>query len=468
MNFMTHSLLLTLSLALSASAAPRPNIVFCIADDWGWPHAGSYGDAVVKTPIFDGLAQSGVLFEQAYVSAPSCTPSRNAVLTGKFHWSLREGANLWSSFPKGEQTYPRILEENGYFVGSYRKSFGPGRDSPKPAAGDRYKSPKQFFEQRPKGKPFCFWFGSSDPHRGYVKGSGVKSGMRQENVQVPPVLPDVAEVRSDICDYYFEVQRFDREVGNLIDLLKKSGELDNTIIIMTGDHGWPFPRGKSNLYDLGTRVPLAISWGENIVSPARTSSQFVSLTDIAPTVLELAGLPTNKGMHGKSLVPILKNQPAQANRDYVITGKERHTPCQEIGEQSAPCRAIRTEQFLYIHNFQPDRWPAGAAKSEIRGNYGDIDNGPTKSFIIDHKNESTYKRFFDLSCGKRPQEELYDNLKDPFQTNNLADNPEYQSVLKKLKHQLFTRLKETDDLQMLGKGETYEQWPYLGNKKRTK
>ncbi|MFD2160104.1 sulfatase [Rubritalea tangerina] len=459
-----HLILLFLITSLS-SAEQRPNIVFCIADDWGWPHASSYHDPVVKTPHFDHIAKQGVLFQHAYVSSPSCTPSRNAILTGKYHWSLGQGANLWSHFPQGEHTFPRILERAGYHVGSYRKAFGPGKDAKPPAAGKIYKSPDHFFTSLPPNQPFCFWFGTSDPHRSYKKGSGINSGMNPKKVRVPPVLPNTPEIQSDICDYYFEVQRFDSQVGDLLKLLANNDLLKNTIVIMTSDHGWPFPRGKSNLYDLGTRVPLAIMWPNAIKHTNRTFTDFVSLTDIAPTLLEAANISPPAPMHGRSLLPILQSNQLsdpQNKRASVITGKERHTPCQESGSQSAPCRAIRTHQFLYIHNFKPNRWPAGAPVGEKRSNYADIDDSPTKSFILKHKDDSKYSQFYQLACAKRPQDELYDLSNDPHQINNIAHKPQFQNTLKTLKNQLFEKLTTTGDLRMTNHGDQYENWPYLG------
>jgi N-sulfoglucosamine sulfohydrolase len=255
-----------------------PNIFFAIADDWGWPHAQLYGDQVVQTPTFESIVRKGILFQNAFVSAPSCTPSRNAILTGQYHWRLGTGANLYGSLPAEHKTYANLLEDKGYFVGTYRKAFGPGKDRERKAAGKPYKSFKEFLDQRPTDKPFCFWSGSSDPHRGYKWESGTKSGMKLEDVTVPPCFPDNKKVRTDICDYYFEVQRFDREVGEQLKLLAEAGELDNTLIVMTGDHGWPFPRGKSNLYDLGTHVPLAIQWGTKI-KKGRVVDDFVETVE---------------------------------------------------------------------------------------------------------------------------------------------------------------------------------------------
>jgi arylsulfatase A-like enzyme len=217
----------------------RPNILFCLADDWSWPHASIAGDKVVKTPTFDRVAREGVLFENAFVSAPSCTPSRGAILTGQWHWRLEEGGNLWSTLPAKFDVYPDLLESAGYHVGYTRKGWGPGRNEPggrtRNPAGPRYKNFQGFMKARPQGKPFCFWFGSTDPHRVYKWQSGVKSGMKLEDVEVPACFPDSEEVRTDICDYYWEVQRFDTEVGELLNLLEEKGELDNTLVAISGD-----------------------------------------------------------------------------------------------------------------------------------------------------------------------------------------------------------------------------------------
>jgi arylsulfatase A-like enzyme len=278
------SLALTGSRPLSAQdggTRPRPNILLCIADDWAWPLASIAGDPVVKTPAFDRVAREGVLLENAFVTAPSCTPSRGSILTGQWHWRLEEGASLWSTLPARFAVYPDRLEKAGYHVGVTRKGWGPGRIEPggrtRNPAGRSYKDFRAFLEARPPGAPFCFWFGSTDPHRPYEPGSGVSSGMKRQNVRVPACLPDDEIVRSDLCDYYWEVQRFDREVSELLGWLEASGDLDNTLVVVTGDNGLPFPRCKSNLYDLGTHVPLAIRWPARV--PASKYPDLVSLPD---------------------------------------------------------------------------------------------------------------------------------------------------------------------------------------------
>lgn len=445
--------------------AKRPNIFFAIADDWGWPHSSSYGDAVVQTLAFDSIAANGVLFTNAYISSPSCTPSRNAILTGQHFWRLKSGGNLWSLYPEGFPTFVETLKEAGYFVGSYRKAFGPGEDGDREVDGKKFSSLNQFLKERPDDQPFCFWFGASDPHRTYIWESGVRSGMKLEDVEVPPFYPDSEIIRKDILDYYWEVQRFDRQVGEALAIIEEKGELDNTIVVMTGDHGFPFPRGKSNLYDYGARVPLAIKW-HKAVPRNRVVTDFVSTTDLAPTFLEAAGVDILPGTTGRSLLPILKSDAegrVSSDREYVLTGKERHTLAQFDHPGGTPMRAIRTDNFLYIHNFKPDRWPAGHPDGSYHGKiYMDIDDSPTKSYIIDHKNHPDMEIYWLLSCGKRPADELYDLRLDPHQLYNVADRTEYADTMKRLKEQLFADLKKYEDPRIIGGADAFDNYKYTG------
>ena len=460
----------------------RPNILFCLADDWSWPHASIAGDKVVETPTFDRVARDGVLFENAFVSPPSCTPSRGAILTGQWHWRLEEGGNLWSTLPAKFDVYPDMLEKAGYHVGYTRKGWAPGRDGPggrtRNPAGPRYKDFSEFRKAQPEGKPFCFWFGSSDPHRGYKWQSGVKSGMKLADVEVPACMPDNETVRTDICDYYWEVQRFDSEVGELLEILEADGELENTLVVISGDNGLPFPRCKSNLYDTGTNVPLAVRWPA-AVKGGRVVEDFISLTDLAPTFLEAAGLKPTAQMTARSFLDILTSGTSgrvDRKRSYVLTGKERHVVGQESGTGGYPMRAIRTHDYLYIRNFKPDRWPAGAPKGYAQPveidvtrplgthfGYADTDAAPTKSYMLKNRDDPKVKKLFELGFGKRPAEELYDLAKDPGQLKNVADKPEYARTKKRLADFLMARLRATKDPRVLGKGDVFDDYPYYGS-----
>jgi len=447
----------------------RPNILFAIADDWSWPHASIAGDKVVRTPTFDRLAQEGVMFTNAFVTAPSCTPSRGSILTGQWHWRLEQGCNLFGTLPAKFAVYPDLLEAAGYHVGYMRKGWSPGAYKPggwkRNPAGRRYKNFGQFFESRPGGKPFCFWFGSSDPHRSYKWRSGVESGMKIEDVEVPGCLPDSETVRTDICDYYLEVQRFDRQVGEILKIIEDSGELENTLVVMTSDNGMPFPRCKCNLYDMGTHVPLAVRWGSQVKS-GRVVEDFVSLSDLAPTFLEAAGVPAPSEMTGRSFLNVLlsgKSGRVDARRDRVFTGMERHVICREASA-GYPMRAIRTADFLYIRNFRPDLWPAGEPQWRQgywpETPYGDIDASPTKSYMMEHKDQASVGRLFELGFGPRAAEELYDLGKDRWQLDNVAYETKYAEVKRKLSAALTAELNATGDPRILGKGDVFNTYKF--------
>ena len=449
----------------------RPNILLAIADDWGYPHAACYGDPVVKTPTFDRLAREGVLFKHAFVSSPSCTPSRGALLSGQHFWRLREGADLWGTLPADIAVYPHLLEDAGYFVGHTRKGWGPGKlgDRTRNPAGPQFKDFATFLDERPKEKPFCFWFGSIDPHRPYEPGSGKASGIDLAKIKLPAALPDAPETRSDVADYYFEVQRFDREVGELLQQLEALGELDNTIVVMTGDHGMPFPRGKANLYDLGTHVPLAIRWGNKIKQPGRTVSDFVSLPDLAPTFLAAAGVAAPQAMTGRSLLDILTSKTSAEGppRDYVFFGRERHTQAQEAPETGGyPMRAIRTADYLYIRNFKPDRWPVGTPdyKKAFLGRawLGDTDNGPSKEYLWLHRDEPAVRPYYALAFDKRPAEELYDLRSDADQQHNVAGDKTHAAAKKELSARLVRELEATSDPRVVGGEDQFDRYPYYG------
>jgi arylsulfatase A-like enzyme len=458
---------------------PRPNILFCIADDWGWPHAGVYGDSIVNTETFDRVAKNGVLFDYAYVSSPSCTPSRGAILTGQYHWRLKDNANLRSTLDVSFPVYPLLLEKSGYHVGYWRKSWGPGvlkaggYIDTHPAGKNYRKGFKQFLDSKPKESPFCFWLGAIDPHRGYKQGSGKQSGIDISKISLPKFFPDADEIRSDIADYYFEVQRFNRECGQAIELLEETGQLDNTIIVITGDNGMPFPRCKSNIYDMGVRVPMAIQWPVQIKG-GRKVKDFMSLTDLAPTFLEVAGVKIPSQMSGRSLLPTLlssKDGLVDKKRDHVIFGKERHTPAQRAPSLDGyPCRGIRTQQYLYIRNFAPERWPAGVPSGATHPKriLTDCDNGPTKQYLIDNRDNPKIKPYYNLSFTRRPAEELYDIAKDPDQIINVAAEPEYAKIKNRLSAMLMDELKKTKDPRVIGGGEQFDKYPYRARYKLNK
>jgi len=429
----------------SVSALPedaRPNILFCIADDWSWMNAGCYGDTQARTPNIDALAEKGIRFEQAYCASPSCSPSRAAVLTGRMAIELEDAANLWGAFPRKFKVYPELLEEAGYHVGFERKGWAPGN--------------WKVLKKRPKGKPFCFWFGSTDPHLPYAEGYAEESGFMPDQVKVPPFLIDTPGVRKSFAGYLAEIARFDREVGRMLQRLDGMGELDNTLVVVTSDNGMPFPGAKTRLYDRGTRMPLIVHWPNGAVG-GRVVDDFVSIPDLAPTFLEAAGLPVPREMSGRSLMPLLTSKQSgqvDPTRDFVVTARERHCPAQPDSWGGYPMRSVRTKDFLYIRNYEPARWPQGNYPSFI-----DADGSACKDDYIQNWNNPEYKELIDAALGQRPSEELFDLRRDPNQLDNLAGNPEFAGIKDRLEKRMNDRLKAINDPRMVGEGwkfDTYE------------
>ena len=455
---------------------PPPNILIAIADDHSYPHTGVYGFAETQTPAFDYIAQNGVLFHNAFVAAPQCSPSRAAILTGKNIWELEEAGTHASNFPIKFKVFTEILDSQGYFVGYTGKPWAPGnweisgrKQNPVGKAYNRYqladpptegirandyaKNFKDFFNQKEEGEPFVFWYGAFEPHRVYEYQSGLKAGKKIETVQVPEFLPDTEVVRNDLLDYIVEVEHFDNHLLKMIDFLREKGELENTFILVTADNGMPFPYAKANVQEFGTHVPLAISLpnvikGKEVYEP-------VGLIDLAPTLMELVGLENAMTPTGKSLLPVLINEEHSPHREYVLTGRERHTHARP-DNLGYPARAIRTQEYLYVYHFNPDRWPQGDPvpstpqndqRSMVKGfkalypGYHDVDPSPSKEEIMAMRDTP----YFDRAFAKRPREQLYDIQKDPYCTQNIAVIPEYKEVLIQLKQQLISDLKQQGD-----------------------
>lgn len=474
-----------------------PNILFAIADDQSFPYASAYGNYGVKTPAFDKVAEQGILFTNAFVAAPQCSPSRAAILTGKNIWQLEEAGTHSSYFPKKFTVFTDLLEKAGYATGFTGKPWGPGNwkdagwsqnpvgpefnsikfDSV-PANGinktDYFENFRDFYTQKTKNSPFFFWYGGHEPHRVYEDGSGIKAGKELSSAAVPSFLPETDLVKNDMLDFAFEIEWFDAQLGKMLQFLDENGELENTIIVVTADNGMPFPSAKANLQEYGTHVPLAICWPKKIKGN-RVVADLVGMIDLAPTFLEIAGISDTPEMTGKSLSNILfseKQGVLDPERKYVFTGRERHTHARP-DNLGYPARAVRTADYLYVLNFKPDRWPAGDPAPEVayktsadKGlkdlipGYHDVDDSPSKRFLIDERN--AWPKYFDLAYSKRPAEQLYDIKNDPGCINNLAENPEFLQVKTDLNKVLMDELTKQGDPRVLGNGDVFESYPRFG------
>lgn len=447
----------------TSSKAIRPNILLILADDWSYPYAGVYGNKAVRTPNLDQLAKNSVVFTQAFCASPSCTPSRSAILTGKYPHNLGEGVNLVGKLDTTEITYVDLLKKYGYAVGYERKGWAPGkfekmgyRENP---AG-HLQVFDSFIDSIGPKQPFCFWWGTNDPHRPYDRGAGTKTGIDSTKLSVPAFLPDLPTIRGDLGDYCSEIERMDHEIGVILKKLELNGVLDNTLIIVTGDNGMPFPHAKANLYDYGTRVPLLIHYPKSFLKNKRYDT-FVNLIDLAPTILEMAQIPFTHRMDGISLVSLLKGKTSK-HRDEVYLERERHCLCRknELGFPGYPMRGVRNREYLYIRNLRPERMPAGDATIPgTPSEYGDVDGGPTKAFMMEHANDPNVHSFFQMGFEKRPAEELYDIKADPFNIHNLADNPQLAAVKKSLKAKLDNWMTKTKDPRRNGGGDEIDSYP---------
>ena len=462
----------------------RPNILFCIADDQSFPHAGAYGCNWVKTPAFDRVASQGILFTNAYTPNAKCAPSRASIITGRNSWQLEEAANHVPYFPAKFKTYAESLQEFGYFVGHTAKGWAPvdpgqldgkKRELLGPSFNNAKTTPpaefmstidyaanfKAFLDANDEGKPFCFWYGSTEPHRAYEFKAGVEKGGKSLN-EVDHVFdfwPDNDTVRHDLLDYAFEIEYFDKHLAQMLQILEEKEMLDNTIIVVTADNGMPFPRIKGQEYELSNHLPLAIMWPKGIKNPGRIVDDFVSFTDFAPTFLDVAGVLANesgmKEVEGQSLVPLFFDEPDAKGRDFMIIGKERH----DLGrpdDQGYPIRGIVTDQYLYLKNFHPERWPAGNPET----GYMNCDGSPTKSWILNDRRSNGQSKYWDLSFGKNPPEELYKISVDPECLNNLANDPEFELVKTELALQMTNELKAEGDPRISGDGDIFETYVY--------
>lgn len=517
----------------SAQRSPaRPNILFCFADDWG-RYASIYAafekqpslNQVVKTPNIDRIAREGVLFRRAFVNAPSCTPSRSSLLSGRYFFNTGRGAILHTAeWAPAIPSYPLLLRDAGYHIGETYKVWSPGTPVDAPFGAGKYGYEKAgnlpndfsenvtkmmgeglsleaarekifdqvranfdaFLADRKPGQPWHYWFGPTTTHRRWIKGSGKKLwGIEPGAIKgkLPPFLPDVPEVREDVADYLGEVQAWDAYIGLLLKKLEASGELDNTLIVVSGDHGMPgVTNGKCNLYDFGVGVALTARLPKGMASEAgskggRVVDDLISLPDLAPTFLEAAGVALPAGMNARSFLDVLrsgKNGQVDASRNWVISGRERHVAFANENNLPYPQRALRTGGFLYVRNFAPERWPLGIpvavtatsapSQNELESNtyaaFADMDASPTKAWLTLHRNDAQWKRFYDTAFARRPAEELYDLIKDPYQTRNVAADPAYAKDRAKLSAQLMKILTEAGDPRVTGDGKTFERPPF--------
>ena len=465
----------------------RPNILFCLADDASYRYLSTYGCKWVKTPAFDRIAKDGLLFNNAYTCNAKSSPSRSCIITGRNSWQLKEAGNHVPFFPAEFKSFVEVLAENGYSVGYTGKGWAPGESGKgRELTGKNYSDIRLLpptnsistfdyvanfntFLTEKDNKPWFFWYGGMEPHRNYEFGSGIKIGHKKlsDIDKVPDFWPDNDSVRTDMLDYAFEVEYFDRQLQKMLDMLEKSGELENTIVVVTSDNGMPFPRVKGQSYELSNHLPLAIMWLNGIKKQGRKINDMVSFADFAPTFLELAQINWKKsGMQptaGRSLSDIFfstKDKQVTSYREFALIGRERN----DVGrpnDQGYPIRGIVKDGYLLLKNFEPDRWPAGNPET----GYLDTDGSPTKSVILNLKRQGKTNSFWNWNFGKKPAVEFYNIITDPNCMINLAAEKAFAVKIKAMEKIMIHELRKQQDPRMFNNGSVFDTYPYAGAEK---
>lgn len=515
MRFLLSALSLLSLAGLAAAKDAKPNILFLFADDLG-RYASAYADPkqpsvndIIKTPVFDRIANEGALFTNAFVSAPSCTPCRGSVYTGRHFFRNGSSSQLhmpwdYRSIPDPFEKVvgmPMTLKKAGYHIGySYKwhtkaALMGKGAAFMKhgkkmngysfEVGGAKDKKAKQeelmnevrgnfsdFLAKRKKGQPFFYLFNPTNPHRKWLKGSGKSIwGLEPDELKgkMPPFLPDTHIIREDFADYLGEAMAFDAACGELLKMVAEMGEMDNTLVCISGYHGIPgYPRGKCNVNDFGSRVLLAMRLPSAIEKETKVDTP-VSLVELAPTFLAVAGKESPDDPNGQDLIAAMDGK--QDFRSWALIGKERHVHVGQEGFLPYPIRALRTQDHLYVINFKPDRWPAGQPNkitddftpsfNELANDtymgFADMDAGPTKAWLVINRKEENAKAA-QFAWGKRPMYELYDLKNDIHQINNLAGKPEYAAIQKQLHEQLMREMTKYEDSRL---EDGFDRPPYL-------
>jgi len=432
-----------LGIAQLHGTGSKPNIVVFIADDAGMEF-GCYGDRGAKTPHIDALAEKGVVFENAFLTAPQCSPSRTSMLSGQYAHTIGT-EDLHTGIQEQTRLLPHYLSEAGYFTGLmlkghignhgmeqfdwYDNGFWPdyARDGVwNEKAVDNFST----FLDESSDRPFFLWVGFVDPHRAYVEdrvvGNRAKRVVDPSQVTVSPYLRDDAATRLDLAHYYDEIARMDSHIGGMLEVLNQRGLRENTLVIFLSDNGKPFPRAKGTLYDSGIQTPFVVSW-PGITPEGKRSKGLLSTLDLAPTLLDVAGLTAPSQMQGHSFKNRL-SQPEAPGREILYAERNWHGTDEHM-------RAIRTDKYLLILN----------SYIELpHGTPSDLSSSPSWYALTSHRTELTPAQAHLFQC-PRPAIELYDVKKDPFQLNNLAGQSTYLDVGKMLSNQLINWMQETGD-----------------------
>ena len=416
--------------ATQATGESRPNVIVFVGDDLGWRDTGPYGNAAIHTPNIDRLARSGLRVERAFGTSPQCSPSRISILTGKYAHSTRT-EDLHTPLPETERILPSYLHAAGYFTGHMAKThYGPAAERQfqwySAETGEAFPD----FLDAAGASRFFLWVGFHEPHRPY-RPEGGADAHDPASVTVPPHLADTPETRADLAHYYDAIARMDRAIGAMLTELERRDLRRNTLVVFLSDNGAPFPREKGTLYDSGTRTPLILSWPEVVPAGAVYDRGLVTTVDLAPTILELAGITPPGDMQGRSFRPLLSAPASYPGRTYVFSERNWHD-CDEHQ------RAVRTGRFKLIRTDAYTGLPLCTA----------ADIGASPSFLALRAlakagRLSVAQRL--LFQAPRPRIELYDLAADPWELDNVAGDPAYAKPVRELAAVLQDWIEQSGD-----------------------
>ena len=424
----------------SSTDTTPPNIVFIIADDLAWDDLGAYGHPHIRTPNLDRMAANGMLFNQAFLTTSSCSPSRSSIITGQYPHNT-DAEQLHWPLPAAQVTFVEKLKAAGYWTAQAGKwhlgdavkdrfdeirevgTIGfqlsaDGKDLPPEGDGSGSENWLSLLRDRPEDQPFFLWLAAVDPHRPYEPDI-IDQPHTIDEVVVPPYMPDVPEVREDLALYYDEISRLDSYVGRVLDELERQSVSENTLVLFISDNGRPFQRDKTTLLDGGIKTPWIVQWPA-VVQPGSVSNSLVSSVDIAPTFLHLAGLEAPSSFEGRGFEDMLRD-PALEIREYIYAEDHWH-------DHDDFSRAVRTKQFKYIRNFFPELANTPPADA--------LTGAAFKATLeVKARGELTADQMVIFNA-PRPEEELYDVVNDPFELENLAANSAYQSDLNAMQERM--------------------------------
>ncbi len=425
------------------AADSPPNLILIIADDMAWDDCGAYGHPNIRTPNIDRLAKEGMRFTQAFLTTSSCSPSRASIITGTYPHQT-DAEQLHWPLPGDRVTFVEQLKANGYWTAAAGKwhlgdairdrfdyiaaestagfvlQSGKENAQPKQTKNDGSGCQQWLptLQKRPLDQPFFLWLAAVDPHRPYQENT-IAQPHTDEEVILPPYLPDSEPVRNDFALYYDEIHRMDEYIGQILEELDQSALAENTVVLFISDNGRAFPREKTTLYDGGIKTPWLIRWPKK-VKAGSVSDALVSSLDIAPTFLQLAELDAPPNFLGKDFSTVLQDTAAEIN-EYIFAEDHWHD-FEDYG------RAIRNQRYKLIHNYYPDLAntpPADALRS------------PTFQYMLEQQTTGGLTQA-QQACFQAPraEEELYDLQQDPYELHNRINDPNYADIAAELRKAL--------------------------------